>query len=137
MNLIKGTPPIYNKILEAGLTPTKNTVFTYGNDLYIQDIEEKDIDPVLLAHEETHTRQQGNDIEGWWDKYIHDEKFRYEQELEAYAYEYKKVIDMGFKDKFKKMALNAFATDLSSSMYGNICTLLEAESRIRNKAKYI
>lgn len=135
MQILKGKPPVYDRIIDAGLKPTENTVFTYGDKLYIQDLDEKQIEPVLLAHEETHTKQQGDDIEGWWDKYINDEKFRFDQELEAYGAEYKKVIDMGFKDKFKKYALNAFAKDLSSSMYGSIITIHEAESKIRNKAK--
>lgn len=135
MNLIKGKPPVYDKIIQAGLKPRHNTVFTYGEDLYIQDIDENLIDDLLLSHEEVHTRQQGDDVEGWWDKYLSDKQFRYEQELEAYGIQYKALIDSGAKDRAKKWFLYMFASDLASPMYGELISINEAESKIRNRAK--
>lgn len=135
MKLIKGKPPIYENILKAGLKPTEKTVFTYGDSLYIQDMNESEIDPILLAHENIHTLQQGNDIDAWWDIYIHNTHFRYEQELEAYGGQYKYVLALNPPDKIKKFFLNTFATYLSSPMYGSLVSVLEAESKIRNKAK--
>lgn len=40
----------------------------------------------LLEHEKTHIFQQRNKLGGliWWYRYIHNPKFRYEQELPAY-----------------------------------------------------
>lgn len=134
MILVKGKPPIYQKIIDAGLYPTDSTVFTYGDKLFIQDLNEKEIDPVLLAHEKHHSKQQGDRPNEWWDKYIFDEKFRFQQELEAYVVEYKMVKKL-FNNKIQKYALHRFAQDLSSSMYGNLITTPEAESRIRNQAK--
>lgn len=135
MNLVKGKPPIYDKIIEAGLKPLSNTVFTYGDNLYIQDLDEKDIDPILLAHEETHVEQQGDKVEEWWAKYLSDIHFRYQQEIEAYGAGYKKLVSLGAKSKMQKWFLNRFASDLCSPMYGSLISIPEAESKIRNQAK--
>lgn len=137
MKLVKGKPPIYDSLVRAGLEPTEKTVFTYGDSLYIQDIDEKEITPLLIAHEEVHTKQQGHDIDFWWDKYVSNPQFRYEQELEAYATQYKKIIEIGVKDNIKKWFLNIFARDLASPVYGSLISVLDAESKIRNKAKYV
>lgn len=41
----------------------------------------------LIAHEKVHFAQQGDDPAGWWDRYLTDNSFRYEMELDAHREE--------------------------------------------------
>lgn len=123
-------PPNIKDIEKRFGTLGKNVVFTYGDTLY--NPSGAFIDVYLTKHEETHARQQGNDIEGWWKKYFEDDKFRLNQEIEAYhnQYEYfcKNKKDLLRQEKF----LALIAGDLSGAMYGNICDLKEAKKFIKN-----
>lgn len=130
MNLVKGKPPIYEKIIQSGLKPQDNTVFAYGNDLYIQELKENEISSFLMVHEEVHMKQQGDNPEVWWDKYLTNTKFRFDQEVEAYRAEYRKICEM-FKNKAQKWFKHELAKQLSSPMYGSLVTISQAENLIR------
>ncbi len=127
MNIKQGFPPNIDKITFPYDT---NTVFTYGNDLYIQDHAEKQVLPHLLVHEGVHAAQQGEDIEGWWNTYIVDTQFRLKQEIEAYRAQYI-FLKAHSASKSHKKILFALAADLSSPLYGSLLTHLEAECKIR------
>jgi len=129
MKLVQGKPPIYNKLIEAGLKPNERTVFTFGDTLFIQDLQEKDIDQFLLAHEKVHQRQQKNPHD-WWNRYISDPKFRFEQELEAYREQYI-FFKANMRTKYHKDFLFRIARDLSSPIYGCGISYIEAENLIR------
>ena len=90
----------------------------------------------LLAHEQVHTIQQGDNPEAWWQRYLTDIPFRLEQEIEAYAVQYRYVRD-NFNNKALKWFLDRIASDLSSSMYGNIIGKWEAETKIRQISKVV
>lgn len=130
--LIKaGFPPNYQDI-KMILVPGARTVFTYGKTMYIQDNPPENITEELIAHEETHSRQQKNPRE-WWERYLVDTKFRLEQEIEAYHNQY-----VHFKDRHKwnkvDVLLNEIARDLSSPMYGGIISYDDARERIITSA---
>lgn len=109
----------------------KNVVFTYGDIIY--NPSGNFIDAYLISHEETHTKQQGSDIEGWWKKYLNDDKFRLEQEAEAYHNQYEHFC-RNKKDLLRQEEFLSFiAKDLSGDMYGNICNLEEAKKLIKNE----
>lgn len=95
--------------------------FTYGDTCFTDTPLTKD----LIKHESTHTRQQGNNPDEWWDKYIESKEFRYIQELEAYRnqYNYLKTI----KGKIKSFNYAVFfAKAMSKPMYGDMCTFNKA-----------
>lgn len=109
----------------------KNTVFTYGDALYAPNINFT-LPQDLIVHEETHTRQQGEDPAGWWDRYLVDPAFRLEQEVEAYRNQYRFYCKnhKGRNERFN--FLRIIASDLASPMYGNLIGFLDATNRIKS-----
>jgi hypothetical protein len=72
-------------------------------------------------------RQQadmGKDI--WWDKYLHDEVFRLEQEVEAYRAQYQYIVLNGNR-KDKREMLQHITSALSSRLYGGMITKRHAQ----------
>ena len=94
---IKLTPPpnIYEKAQrQFGVDFYKGVVFTYGDTIHVWNGKLSDD---LLVHELTHVKQQltyPGGKEGWWERYFRDEQFRFDQEIEAYRAQYKKVCQM-------------------------------------------
>mgnify|MGYP001613393791 FL=1 len=118
MKIKKSYPPNIEMIKRYFVSIPNTVVFTYGDTLYnpSRGFVSKD----LLAHEKTHTVQQGIDPEGWWIGYLTDDLFRLNEELEAYRNQYK-----FFKNTCKiksriPILLERIAKDLSSNIYGNI-----------------
>ena len=128
MKIVKDYPPNYD-IIAKTFNLHKGIIFTYGDKIYNPD--NGNIDKPLLEHEKTHTKQQGNDIDGWWDKYLTSQEFRLSQELEAYQRQYRvaKNFYKNRNDVFN--LLKKTAMDLSSDMYGNIIGFSEAMGLIK------
>lgn len=62
-------------------------LFAYGEDIY--NPSGTHIPDAMLAHEYRHcARQWQADPEAWWEKYLTDDGFRYQEELVAHAEEY-------------------------------------------------
>lgn len=136
MNIKQGFPPNIEKIRALFPEIESRVVFTYGEDLYIQDNKEEALPQHLMVHEQTHTLQQQGDPEAWWDLYLSSREFRLSQELEAYGRQYKWVKETARNgDRWLKQALFFFAEELSGPMCGTLIGFSEAESKIRNAAK--
>lgn len=74
----------------------------------------------LLVHECQHFHQQGSGLDEekmkeWWNKYASDEKFRYEQELDAYRVQYKFIAD-----RYDRNTSFTFAKNLASVLTGGL-----------------
>lgn len=129
-------PPIWDRVLAKGLKPNPEyVVFTYGDTIYIPG--GKPMPDHLIEHECTHVEQQkeypgGRDA--WWDRYISDGLFRIQQEVEAYASQYRficaKVKDRNHQNSW----LLGLARDLSSPMYGSVVGPNGAYRMIKEKA---
>jgi len=122
-------PPNIDKIRKVFPNLSNGVVFTYGDKMYTPHV--KIIPKHLVEHEKVHVTQQGNDPEEWWDKYLKDEKFRLEQEIEAYRKQYR-----FFKDTCKIKSrvpgfLDKIAQDLSGKIYGNIMNFEDAKKAIQ------
>ena len=79
-------PPNFERILTAFPNADKKGVlFAYGNDIF--NPSDIFIPDYLLAHEQQHSARQ-QDPEAWWEKYITDDEFRYNEELIAHTEEY-------------------------------------------------
>lgn len=112
----------------------KGIVFTYGDVLYNPD--NCFIDNYLQYHELTHAFQQKNKVARWWKLYLEDKAFRFTQELEAYQNQYN-LFCQQHKDRNKQnYYLNKLSADLSSEMYGSICSRSEAMRAIKNNLKF-
>ena len=87
----------------------------------------------LVDHEAVHLRQQkeAGGVDPWWDRYLVDDEFRLEQELEAHVAEYR-TFCLHERDRNERARyLNAIAGRLSSKMYGRLITRGQAMKRIR------
>lgn len=87
----------------------------------------------LVDHELVHLQQQ-KDIGGvdqWWDKYLVDDQFRLDQELEAHVVEYRSYC-RAFRDRNEQARyLSLIGGRLANKMYGSIISKGEAMRRIR------
>lgn len=127
MKIVHDFPPNYQEIKDK-FNPPSDTVFCYGNLLYVPD--GRPVPAHLLIHEEVHSEQQAGDPSSWWKKYREEAEFRLSQEIEAYRKQYaffKKTV----KDKNARvMFLHRIASDLSGSLYGNIISKQKAIKQI-------
>ncbi len=125
-------PPNIDKIYEVFpfVRGHRCVVFTYGDTLY--NPNKGIIDEALMKHEETHTAQQGDNPDKWWDRYFVDKEFRTDQELEAYRNQYKYAVD-NYSRNMRRSLLKQISKDLSSALYGSIITEEEAKVAITKK----
>lgn len=133
MKILIEYPPNIDKI-KARFPLGKGVVFTYGDTIYNPDNGR--IDDPLMDHEATHTLQQGKTPEMWWTRYLVDGDFRFVQELEAYQNQYQRFCFLVKDRNARARFLFNIARDLSSPMYGGICTQQEASAAIRNKVTF-
>lgn len=126
-----GYPPNYQEIKNAfSLGKTKGIIFSYFP--YIYNPDNITIPDDFLYHEQIHLDiQKEIGAKKWWDKYLSDESFRYEQELLAYGkqHQYSKNI---FKRKEVDDRLDFFASVLSDGVYGKNKTYHEVHSQLRH-----
>ena len=130
---IKHTPPkngIYEKAKKKWNVDFDSVVFTYGDTIHCKHGLSKD----LFVHERTHVRQQAKYKGGpkaWWERYLEDDQFRYDQELAAYKVQYRWVKEH-VKDRMEAFRLlRHFASSLSGEMYGSLVSYQEASIAIK------
>lgn len=118
-------PEIYDTLHEAfGVEWNQGIIITYGDTVYCK----YPLDTDKEVHEQVHIDQQAfYGVTEWWDRYLEDPQFRFEQELEAYKAE-AEFVRKHMPDRNKRVQLiHRMCKDLSSSNYGNVCTFSEAK----------
>jgi len=118
-SVVKALATIWKGAVPANI---KDICYTYGDTCYTTS---ERLRTDLERHEMTHTKQQGADPDDWWAMYGRSPKFRYEQELEAYRVQYKYVLAKDGRIKAFEFAKH-LARDMSSPMYGDMCTFNQA-----------
>lgn len=81
-----------------------------------------------MDHEEVHSKRQGKNldvIEEWWNRYLIDKQFRFNEELLAHKAEYQWFLSN--MPKFSKQALKKISKRLSSPLYGKMANQKQAE----------
>jgi len=124
-------PPVYDRIIKAGLQPRKGTIYTYGDNIYNPD--NIAIPLYLTVHEGVHIKQQAKiGKDKWWDKYLEDDReFMLSQELEAYGKQYKLMCSY-IKDRNEQARLLLdIAMTLASPMYGSVISVSEAIKKLK------
>lgn len=118
-------PAIYQRLHDTfGVNWNKGIAICYGDIVYCKI----DLGPDVLVHEAVHADQQRKmGIEAWWEKYITDIKFRFEQEVEAYKAQVKWYRGSLYDRELRFKCIKHVVNDLSSAMYGNLCTAEEAK----------
>ncbi len=126
-------PPIWEQVIKAGMHPSiASTIFTYGDIIFVPSGQA--LPDHLVEHESVHSKQQGDDPDAWWHRYIEDAYFRIAQETEAYATQYR-FICQAVKDRNRRFSiLNELAEHLSSPTYGSVITRQDALQMIKQKA---
>jgi hypothetical protein len=119
----KEKPEILERCEQAfGVKWNHGVIITYGDTIYCK----RKLQEPKISHEEVHVRQQKEyGVEEWWNRYFEDEKFRLEQELEAYQAEVDYIRQHIWNIPMRNAMFDKIAMDLSSSMYGNIVTYRE------------
>lgn len=116
MNIIKGPPPNFSQILKAlPKANTPGTIFAYYPNVYV--LGHSNISDALKAHESVHFKQQKNiGVDKWWDQYLVDKNFRFDQELQAHIAEYKYILEHGARAE-RRQAMKTIVNRLSSPLY--------------------
>jgi len=132
MKIVIDYPPNIEKIKEAFGEIRPSIVFTFGDTLY--NPGNGNISDDLMVHEEIHMKQQGDNPEAWWEKYLMDSTFRLHEELEAYRNQYKQFWSHSKnRDRQRSfMFATKLAIDLSGPIYGNIIGFQDALNMIKS-----
>ena len=134
IKIVVGRPPNFDAILAAfPMAKTQGVIFTYGETIF--NPGGKEIAPWIIAHERVHTQQQGDDVEGWWRKYIDDPKFRFAQELEAHRVEWRTWLgaraDFRPRSRVERRGMMAvIASRLAGPIYGRMVDFSTARRMI-------
>jgi len=121
-------PPNFDRIKERFGPLPHSVVFTYGDILYVPSGNR--IPKDLKVHEKVHTEQQGDDPEAWWERYLEDDAFRLEQELEAYKKQFNFYKNNCKIKKQIPLFLDEITRVLSGPVYGNIISFDKAKKLI-------
>lgn len=120
MKISTEKPPIYDEadkvfnFVKEGFEP----VFTYGDTLY--NPFNITIPQDLMVHEQTHAKQHEYNTAVahiWWIKYLEDPEFRLEQEVAAYASQYRFICATHKDRNIRNKYLRGMATLLSGPLY--------------------
>jgi hypothetical protein len=130
VKIVNGPPPadVWERARrELGATEA-TTVFTYGKTVYVPGGFGLSFD--LETHEAVHTRQQGEDPAGWWERYFADPLFRLEQETEAYRAQYRAFCRLNKDRNEQARFLTHVAGTLAGKLYGGIVSFHAARQSI-------
>jgi len=134
MKVVKRKPPIYKKLLAAGMNPSPGAYYTYGDKIY--NPSGQDLPDYIIVHEEEHMRQNeavgGPEI--WWDRCIKDQYFRIQQEVAAYAVQYRFMCKTIKDRNARSKLLSQLGAVLASPTYGNVITTVAARDMIKKRA---
>lgn len=137
VNIELKRPPNYDKIVAAfpGASE-KGVIFTYGDTIY--NPTGGAIPEWIVAHEEVHSEQQGltvEEVEAWWDKYIEDVQFRFEQELPAHRREYQRFCELVSDRERRARMLHRIAIRLAGPLYGRMLPYIQARKVLKEVTK--
>ncbi len=151
MPIVVDFPPNFQVIKNALPLAGKAHTYSYGGTIYNPSGAHLSID--RQYHEFIHMEQQKEcgDGDQWWNRYLVDESFRLDQEIEAYGKQYAFVRDALIAEDEKarsegkrlgggvnntlKMIIGNMAQALSGPEYGNLLSFGAAESAIKKYGK--
>lgn len=131
MNISTDNPPHNIRELCEEVFDLTNVLpmWTFGDTIY--NPHHMDIDKAQLVHEAVHTKQQGEKPAEWWDRYLSDAQFRFDEEALAYHAQYRLLNEI-LKDRNQlARLLHILAADLAGPMYGKLSTHQEARALIK------
>ena len=130
MIVLNDRPPNYNAINAEFHVERKKVIFCYGDTIY--NPMGIMVGPDLIAHETTHSRQQGDNPADWWARYIKDRSFRLWEEAEAHHNEYQYwATELRDREQLNRH-LHAIAMKLAAPLYGRLVTFDKALGYVKH-----
>lgn len=125
MSIIIARPPNYAEILKVFPAAARGgVIFAYEPNIYAPG---GSVPPAIIAHEEVHfARQRDMGVELWWELYLVNIRFRYEEELLAHQAEYRFMIGSDNSRPVRRHALKTVAKKLSAPLYGGLVSMQQA-----------
>ena len=118
MHEVHARPPVWQACADKfGEDNIAHAIFAYGDTIF--NPGGAHIDFAMALHEIVHQRQQ-RDFGGpelWWDRYLADPAFRYEQEVSAYGMQFRAYSLEHRNREHRNKYLRGLARALSSPMY--------------------
>lgn len=126
LQVLNARPPIFDKIVAVlpGAAGA-GVMFAYAGVVYAPGGTK--VSRELDEHERVHIERQGADAAGWWDRYLTDLDFRFEEELLAHRAEYQSYIKRHADAVKRHRRLKEIAAKLASPLYGRMTTQKQAE----------
>ena len=135
VTIVTEKPAIYEKCKERfpSIEWEKGLAIVYGNKIHTK----YKLPNHVLAHELVHVRQQADYPGGaskWWYEYLENDKFRFEQEIEAYVTQVRWIREHTEESSrvWRRQMIDQLAADLSSSMYGNVVSYAKAKELLKS-----
>lgn len=125
MEIITKRPPNYTDIVAVFPGASRmGVIFAYAPNIYAPG---GSVPPALVAHEKVHiARQNYIGVEVWWEKYLKDPHFRYEEELLAHRAEYQFMLGEFPSRQVRRQTLKIIAKKLSAPLYGSMISVARA-----------
>lgn len=133
MVVVEGMPPMADAILAAfPFARGKKVLYCWGRTIYASN--GAICGPEKVAHETIHAIRQGDDVEGWWLRYMKDEAFRLAEEVPAHIAEYVYLCESESGRAARRRHLSIIASNLASPLYGRLLTVEKAKRVILDGA---
>lgn len=134
MKIIKARPPNFDRIISVfpAVLKAPGVVFCYGEVVYSPSSET--LPEAILAHERVHSDRQlelPGGPEEWWDRYLLNQGFRFEEELLAHVIEYEFLSKLSPSRTNRRLFLKHVSEKLSSEIYGPMCNKAQAKASIK------
>jgi hypothetical protein len=129
LEVVDARPPNFEAI-KAVLPGAEGAgvMFAYGGKVYAPG--KKSIPIELNAHEVVHIERQGDDPDGWWEKYLTDATFRFQEELLAYREQYRAYCKRHLCPMKRARELMKIAGMLAGPLYGGLMRVQDARDAI-------
>jgi hypothetical protein len=117
MHIVIGYPPNFEQI-KAAFPKAENPGVLFAHDQIIYNPSGIAVPPALIAHENVHLhRQRDAGPNSWWNNYLTDSKFRYNEELLAHAAEYRYLAPIHRDRNARASLLMHTAVRLTAALY--------------------
>lgn len=135
MRIVFDYPPLFDEIDAKFRVRGKPIIYAWGPLIYNPMGVRVPIQ--LQAHEAVHGKRQGDDIEGWWRRYIDDAAFRLAEEIPAHRAEYLVLATGAINRQQRRHVLRVTAKRLAAPVYGRMVSLRLATKLIMSEPKAV
>ena len=115
MEIVVDYPPIYDEIKSVFPMAGRGVIYAWGNKIY--NPYNVHIPRQLIAHERTHGRRQGNDVGGWWRRYLDEKEFRLAEEIVAHITEMVYLLGPNPNRQMRRQIVRSTAKRLTNPLY--------------------